>query len=55
MDHFRLIAQSRSLENVTKHALILDLTRTFDLLGWFSPVIINVKILFQLLWEIKVD
>ena len=27
----------------------------FDVLGWFSPAIIKVKILLQRLWELKVD
>ena len=56
MDHLCItISQSRPLENITKHAPISDLTRAFNLLGWFSPVIINMNILFQQLWEMKVD
>ena len=32
-----------------------DVAKTFDVLGWFSPAIIKVKILLQQLWELKVD
>ncbi len=35
--------------------LISDVSKTFDILGWFSPTIIKVKILFQRLWELKID
>ena len=56
MDHFRLtISQPPSLENITKRALISDVAKMYDVLGWFAPVVIKVKILFQLLWELKVD
>ena len=56
LDHFRLtFSQPPSLEKVTKRGLISDVAKTFDVLGWFSPAIIKVKILFQRLWEMKVD
>ena len=32
-----------------------DVAKTFDVLGWFSPSTIKVKILLQRLWELKVD
>ena len=32
-----------------------DVAKIFDVLGWFSPVTIKMKILLQRLWEIKVD
>ena len=48
-------SQPPSLEKVTKRGLISDVAKTFDVLGWFSPAIIKVKILFQRLWEMKVD
>lgn len=28
-------------ENVTKHVLVSDIAKIFDVLGWFSPAIIN--------------
>ena len=56
MDHFRLtITEVPSIENLTKRALVSDIAKTFDVLGWFSPTIITVKILLQRLWEEKVD
>ena len=56
MDHFRLtIADLPPLDNITKRVLVSDIAKTFDVLGWFSPAIIKVKILLQRLWEQKVD
>ena len=36
---------------VTKRALVSDVGRTFDILGWIAPAIVRVKILLQKLWE----
>ena len=55
MDHFRLnIAKLPPLDNITKRVLISDVAKTFDVLGWFSPCTVKMKILFQQLWEMKV-
>ncbi len=55
-DHFRLtISDPPPLENITKRALVSDIAKTFDILGWFSPSTIKVKILLRQLWERKVD
>ncbi len=35
--------------------VISDIARTFDILGWFAPATILMKILFQHLWEIKLE
>ncbi len=43
------------MEGVTKRALISDIAKTFDALGWFSPVIIKAKKLLQSLWAKKVE
>ncbi len=54
-DHFRLtISDPPPLDNITKHALVSDVAKTFDILGWFSPSTIKVKILLQQLWEQKI-
>ena len=37
----------------TKRGVILDVARTFDILGWLAPTIITMKILYQQLWELK--
>ena len=56
MDHFRLtIAKLPPLNNITKRVLVSDIAKTFDVMGWFSPTTIKVKILLQRLWEQKVD
>jgi len=54
-DNFRLtVANYQPLEEVTKRALVSDIAKTFDVLGWFSPAIFTVKILLQRLWEEKI-
>ena len=56
LDHFRItIAKLPFLEGVTEYMLVSDIAKTFNLLGWFSPTIVNVKILLQQLWELRVD
>ena len=56
MDHFRLtVAKLPPLEHVSKRFLVSDVAKTFDILGWFSPAMVKVKILLQQLWELKVD
>ena len=56
-DHFRLtIADWHSSDSpLTKQALVSDIAKTFDVLGWFAPAIIVVKILLQRVWEEKIE
>ena len=35
--------------------MVSDVAKVFDVMGWFSPAIIKMKILLQHLWEIKLD
>ena len=35
----------------TKRGIISDIAKTFDVLGWISPAVILMKILYQRLWE----
>ena len=37
----------------TKRGIISDIARTFDVLGWISPVILQTKRLIQELWRLK--
>ena len=56
MDYFQLtIAELPPLERVTKRFLVSDVAKTFDVLGWFSPSTIMVKVLLQRLWEQKIE
>ena len=56
LDHFRLtVAVLPPLDNVTKRVLISDVSKVFDVFGWFSPCTVKMKILFQKLWELKLD
>ena len=51
-DQFQLnVLELPPPERVTKRFLVSDVVGTFDILGWFSPSIILVKILLQRLWE----
>ena len=55
-DHFRLaVAEFPPSSDITKRSLVSDIAKTFDVLGWFSPSTIKVKMLLQRLWELKVD
>ena len=37
----------------TKRGIIGDVAKMFDVLGWITPVIISMKILYQSLWQLK--
>ena len=39
----------------SKRGLISDVARTFDVLGWVSPVILPMKILYKEIWKTGVD
>ena len=55
LDCFRLtIAGLPPRGPITKRLLASDVAKTFDVLGWFSPSIIKVKILLQQLWKLKI-
>ena len=52
LDYFRLtIADLTPQDSWTKRTLSSDIAKTYDVLGWFAPVIIKAKILLQRLWE----
>ena len=38
----------------TKRGILSDVSKTFDVLGWITPAIIPMKMLFQQLWQLKV-
>ena len=38
----------------TKKGILSDTSKTFDILGWITPAILPMKILFQDLWQLKV-
>ena len=47
-DHFHLtITDLPPVAYVTKRVLVSDVAKTFDVLRWFSPTIVKVKILMQ--------
>ena len=52
LDHFRLaVASLNAATDMTKRALVSDIAKTFDVLGWFVPTTIKAKILLQRVWE----
>ena len=55
-DHFRLSVGALPLQpDLTKRVLISDVSKVFDIFGWFAPCTIKMKIVFQQLWETKLD
>ena len=55
-DQFRLtISDFTPVLTVTKRSMVSDVAKVFDVMGWFSPAIVKMKILLQRLWEIKLD
>lgn len=48
--HLVIISVFPSIECMTKRAMIADVAKTFDALGWYSPTLIKAKILLQMLW-----
>ena len=56
MDAFHItISNLLPLEDVTMRTLVSDIAKIFDILGWFSPAIVSMKILLQRVWELGVD
>ena len=56
MDHFRLdVSNHQPTDGLTKRKLVSDITKTYYVLGWFTPTIVKVNILLQRLWESKVS
>ena len=39
----------------TKREIISSIAKTFDVLGWMAPAIVIMKVLFQHLWELKLN
>ncbi len=39
----------------TKRGIISDVTKTFDILGWLAPTILQMKVMYQQLWEEKLE
>ena len=55
-DHLYVsVGSTTTSQTFTKQSLVSDITRTFDVLVWFSPSMIMMKILFQQPWEMKVE
>lgn len=55
-DFFRLTAGPMPRHEVlTKPKLVSDIAKIFDVLGWFSPSIVHMKILMQCTWERRLN
>ena len=39
----------------TKRGVASDVAKTFDVLGWLSPVTLNMKLLYRKLWQLGLD
>ena len=54
-DTFRLTISNSPLASfVTKRILVSDIAKVFDILGWFAPATVTMKILLQRVWELHV-
>ena len=42
-------------QTTTKRSIVSDIARTFDVLGWLAPTTVTMKILFQKLWELRLE
>lgn len=40
-----------NVEHLTKRVMVSEIAKVFDVLGWFSPTVVKVKILLQRVWE----
>ena len=38
--------------NTTKRGVVSDVSKTFDILGWISPSVLVMKLLYQQLWQL---
>ena len=38
----------------SKRGIVSDIARTFDVLGWLSPAILPMKLLYRQLWQLKI-
>ena len=56
IDMFQItLAELPPLENLNKRMLVSNVSKVFDVFGWFAPVTIRMKILPQRVWERRVD
>ena len=54
-DYMATHVELQSSYSSTKRGVVSDIARTFDVLGWLSPVILNMKLLYRELWVRKLD
>ena len=52
-DYFRLTVCETQCH--TKRELVSEIAKIYDVLGWFSPSTVCMKILLQRVWERKID
>ena len=56
LDCFRItVSELPALQHLTKRALVSDIAKIFDALGWYSPTTVKMKILLQRVWESRTD
>ena len=39
--------------STTKRGVVSDVSKTFDILGWISPAVLTMKLLYQQLWQLQ--
>ena len=54
LDEMSPSIHSSSSYSTTKRGIVSDVSKTYDVLGWISPTILTMKILFQTFWQEKI-
>ena len=55
LDLFRItVSDLPHVGCLTKRALVSDVAKVFDALGWFAPTTVKMKILLQKVWELRI-
>lgn len=49
------ISLNTELISATNRPFLSDVASLYDPLGWLSPSVVFVKIMFQQLWQLKLD
>ena len=54
-DRFRLtVTAVPQINGLTNRALVSDIAKVLDVLGWYSPTVVKAKTLLQLLWSERI-
>lgn len=49
-----IVSTTSISDYITKRSLLSDISKLYDPLGWFSPVTMKVKLIFQQVWALDI-